>query len=154
MALPNSVHGSFAHALRFGHRAATPVGRPRGFSLQRGFDEVFDLDGGNRGFTASAGFHLGQGCRTPLGKSLPPQQHGGTPDAQLLSNLIIRHPLGGLENDAAPGHDLLRGLMSANPGLKHCFLFRTDRQRLGWFPHAEQYSPNRSNCLLICETLH
>ena len=154
MSIPNALDRGRTDSLGFGHAPTTPVGRPLRFRLQSGFNDAFHLGGGNRSFTASAGFHLGQGRGTPLRESLPPQQHGGTPDAQLLGDLIVRHPLGSFENNTAAGHDLLRSLVRANPRLKHRFLFRTDGQRLGWLPHAQQYIPNRTYCILICETIH
>jgi hypothetical protein len=89
MGVPDALDRGRTDSLGLGHASTTPVGRPLGFRLQSGFNDAFDLGGGNRGFSASAGFHLGQGCWPPLGESLPPQQHSGTPDAQQLGNLII-----------------------------------------------------------------
>src|SRR5664280_2319130 len=102
MTLPDPIHGGFANALGFGHRAAAPMSGPSRLSLQGGVDNPLDRFRRSGGLTSASFGHFPQTIRARVDKTLPPQGHGFDIEVQILSDELVLLPQGGRQNDPTP----------------------------------------------------
>src|SRR5476651_2071075 len=89
MALPDPIHGGFAHALGFGHRAAAPVSGPGRLGLQGGVDNLLDLFRSYSGLASPSFGHFPQTIRSLADKALPPQSHSLEIEVHVLGDQLV-----------------------------------------------------------------
>ena len=118
MALPDPIHGGFAHALSFGHRAAAPVGGPGGLGLERCVNNLPDFLRRQRGLASASFGHFPQTVQPCADKPLPPQSHGLEIEAQIVGDVLVLLTLGRRQKDPAALRNLRRSQMRGHPALQ------------------------------------
>ena len=89
MALPDPVHGRFAHSLGFGHRAAAPVRGSRRLGLERRVHNPLDILLSQRRFASPPLSHFPQAIGALADESLPPQSHRLEIEAQVIRDKLV-----------------------------------------------------------------
>jgi hypothetical protein len=136
MTLPDPVDRGLAHPLLLGHGAATPVGRPGRFALQRALNDGGHLRARVSGFSSTPGSHFPQTRDAFLAKTPTPERDGLKVNLQVLGNLLVLAPVGRRQNDLAALRHLLRSAMSGNPAFQFQTIHRLQGNRLGNSWHA------------------
>ena len=113
------------------------MGGSRGFRLESGINDSLDALGGDRDTTATAWSDMGEGIDTTLLKAPAPLNRRRAADVQFCGDAVVGQPGGAHEHNLGTSHDALRGFLGANPSFENPLLVRSQRDRGGWFPHAD-----------------
>jgi len=133
---PDALHGVFAQALRLGHGAGTPVGRPSGLAPRGCCHDLGDPLGGEGRTPAPARSDVGEGVHAALLETAAPEEHRGAPHPELPSNAMVARAICGSKDDLGPQGDALRSVFRLDPGFQRASLFVGHDHGSGCVSHA------------------
>ena len=152
--LPYATNRCFTDPLRFGHRARTPMRRIGGLGVQRCFDQSFDFSRRNSRNAARTGRVLFQPRQTKCQKTLPPELHRRPRNAQIASDVLAQHSIGGHPDDLCALHQSNRQDSSTNPGIQYRPLLGRQDDRVCPPAHDRKHIHTRRICQDIYDALH
>jgi hypothetical protein len=134
---PDAMNHAGAKPLRLSHCSYSPMRGITGFRVKRSLHDPFDPPRAKSRFPSRPRRVSEQTRQTVFRVSIAPQNHRWPTRAQLLCELVVRLTRCGAKNDLRSQDDLLCRASSTNQLLQPTPIAAAERQRFGFFPHAQ-----------------